>query len=141
MGQAREAGKGAQRQPVSFPAGPQAPSVGPGGQRRRAGEKGPVGRDGRPSEVARPQRRCLRRALGGKGLRQWGGSLWQEDTPVRRGGGRGPGEEPALAGGRRRKEEEWRPGAGGLWAFESWTLTPLPLLGTHSGGGRRPGDR
>lgn len=63
--------------------------------------------------MARPQRRCLWLALGEKELRQWGGSLWQEDTPVRRGGGRGPGEEPALPGRRRRKEEEWRPGQAG----------------------------
>lgn len=34
-----------------------------------------------------------------------GGSLWQEDTPVRRGGRRGPGEEPALpAGGEGRRK-------------------------------------
>lgn len=75
--------------------------------------------------VARPQRRRLRPELGGKGLRQRGCSLWQEDTPVRRGGGRGPGEEPALLpgcpasqgekeGGRGEARAASRPSAPGL---------------------------
>lgn len=33
---------------------------------------------------------------GREGVKAAGCSLWREDTPVRRGGGRGPGEEPAL---------------------------------------------
>lgn len=68
-----------------------------------------------------------------------GGSLWKEDTPVRRGGRRGPGEEPA--GLPRRKEEEWRPGRPQTAGLGILDLTPLPLLSTHSLGGRRPGDR
>lgn len=42
---------------------------------------------------------------------------------MRRGGGRGPGEEPALPGRRRRKEEEWRPRQAG-----SRPLDPGPRL-------------
>lgn len=64
--------------------------------------------------MTRPQRRCLRLALGGKGLRRWGGSLWQEDTPVRRGGGRGPGEEPALPGPGEGRRKSGGPAGGGL---------------------------
>ncbi|KAK2504278.1 hypothetical protein MC885_014583 [Smutsia gigantea] len=46
-----------------------------------------LGEGERPGGVARPPWRRLRLALGDKGLRQWGGSLWQEDTPVRRAAG------------------------------------------------------
>lgn len=64
--------------------------------------------------MAQSQGRRLLLVLGGKGLRPWGGSLWRQDTPVRRGGGRGPGEElvvPAVGGGKKKRE-----GQGGLWA-------------------------
>nr|XP_017497509.1 uncharacterized protein LOC108384825 [Manis javanica] len=54
------------------------------------------------------------------------------------GGGRGPGEEPALPGRWGRKKEEQR--QGGLQALKSRAWTPLLLLGPRSVGGRRPGD-
>lgn len=48
-----------------------------------------------------------------------GGSLWKEDTPVRRGGGRGPGEESALPAEKEGGRVEARAGLR-LQAVESW---------------------
>lgn len=50
------------------------------GRRRKAARKG-----GRPGGVARPQEEVPRAGAGREGVKaERGGSLWQEDTPVRR---------------------------------------------------------
>lgn len=64
-----------------------------------AGEERPPERAGGLAGWPGLKRRCPGPVLGGKELRRKGGSLWQEDTPVRRAaGGRGPGEAPVLPG-------------------------------------------
>lgn len=80
-------------------------------------------------------RREVRLAGAGReGVKRWGGSLWQQDTPVRRAAGgaqvgslRGPGG----GGGGRRKEEELQ-GLGGRIGRGSWAGRRVPRCPSHA---------